>query len=114
MLKGRDYLPIGTVVLLEEGYKKAMIIGIMQSIKNKEDTVTEFDYIGVIYPEGFLTADTMILFNHSQITDVIYRGYENPEREKFVNILEENMERVKKLKLGESKKGMEDEAYKLN
>ena len=97
MLKAKEYLPIGTVVLLEEGFKKAMIIGIMQSMINEEKIMEDFDYVGVIYPEGFLTTDTMVLFNHSQITDVIFRGYENPEREKFVTILEKNMKLVKEI-----------------
>lgn len=29
------------------------------------------------------------MFNHSEINDVVYRGYTNPERDEFINFLEE-------------------------
>lgn len=46
----RELLPIGSVVLLKNGIKKAMIIGIMQSTVDNEGQVTEYDYLGVLYP----------------------------------------------------------------
>ena len=33
----------------------------------------------------------MFMFNHDQITDVIYRGYDNPERAEFMDRLEKNV-----------------------
>lgn len=80
-------LPIGSVVLLKGGAKKLMIIGIKQ-IKTDEEN-KEFDYIGVMYPEGFLGNDTNFLFNHDAINDVVFTGYTNPERAEFISFLEE-------------------------
>lgn len=50
----RDYLPIGTVVLLKKGKKPLMIYGRTQKIENVDNLV---DYIGVPYPEGFISND---------------------------------------------------------
>lgn len=97
MLEAREYLPIGTVVSLSGGTKRAMIIGIIQSSKDQNDRYVEYDYIGVIYPEGFLSTDTMFMFNHSQIKDVVFKGYENMERDQFVDNLKKNTDAVLKM-----------------
>lgn len=82
----KELLPIGSVVLLKEGTKKLMIIGI-KPMKDNEEKET-YDYIGVLYPEGYLSSEYNFLFNHEDINDVIYKGYSNPEREAFVEVLE--------------------------
>lgn len=91
MLSVNEYLPIGSVVLLKGAIRKAMIIGIIQSTKGKDGVIKENDYIAVMFPEGFLNAETMFMFNHDQINDVVYRGYENPERAEFLKKLEKNV-----------------------
>jgi hypothetical protein len=85
-----DLLPIGSVVLLKGGAKKLMIIGIKQ-VKTDEVTneTQEFDYISVLYPEGFLGAEGNFLFNHADVNDVVFTGYQNPERADFISFLEE-------------------------
>lgn len=93
----KKLLPIGSVVLLKNGIKKAMVVGILQSTVDKENEITEYDYIGVLYPEGFFDVKSMFFFNHDQINDVVFRGYENPEREEFIDKLEENLEKFTKL-----------------
>ena len=80
-----DLLPVGSVVLLKEATKKLMIIGILQ-VKPSEEKL--YDYLGVPYPEGFVGADNNFLFNHSDINDVIFTGYTNPEREIFIKALD--------------------------
>ena len=80
----RDLLPIGSVVLLKEGTKKAMIYGIKQVDKA---TDTEFDYLGVVYPEGNLGDGSQFFFNHDAIDQVFYRGYEDEERATFIDKL---------------------------
>ena len=44
----KELLPIGSVVLLNEGTKKLMIYGVMQS----DTENNQYDYVGVLYPEG--------------------------------------------------------------
>lgn len=91
MLDVNKYLPIGSVVLLKGAIRKAMIIGIIQSSKGEDGVIKEHDYIAVMFPEGFLNTETMFMFNHDQINDVVYRGYENPERAEFLQKLEKNV-----------------------
>lgn len=79
-------LPIGSVVLLKGGIKKLVVIGVKQISEEEPDK--EYDYIGVLYPEGFLGKDALYVFNHSDINDIIFRGYENPERAEFLDTLE--------------------------
>ncbi len=79
----KDLLPIGTVVTLKDGVKSLMIIGIMQS----DDNDKIYDYIAVLYPEGFLNAETFFLFNKEDIVDVKFKGYINEEYEQHIKLL---------------------------
>ncbi len=92
----RDYLPMGSVVLLEGGIKKLMIIGIMPESQEEDGTVRLYDYLGVTYPEGFLSIETLLLFNHEQIDDVIYQGYDSPERSRFLEKVVEKTNEMKR------------------
>lgn len=78
----KDLLPIGTVVLLNDGTKKLMIFGIKQTID--EEMSQEFDYIGVPYPEGNMGQDYQYVFNHEDVKQVFFRGYEDIERQEFI------------------------------
>ncbi len=83
-MKIKDYLPIGSIVLLKGGEKRLMIDGIMQS---DGDDQKIFDYIGVLYPEGHIGEDYLYLFNHEDIKKVIFRGFEDKERKSFLKQL---------------------------
>ena len=54
-------LPIGTVVLLKNSTKKVMIIGFAQVSANDPSKV--FDYVGCLFPEGYVGPDKTYLFN---------------------------------------------------
>ena len=82
----KNLLPIGSVVLLQDGKKKVMIIGIKQM---NIDTQVEYDYLAVLYPEGFLADQSMFFFNHDAIEDVYHMGYRNQEHDSFRERLEE-------------------------
>jgi len=80
----KGLLPIGSVVRLKEGTKKTMIIGVKQtSVEND----LEYDYIGVLYPEGFIGGEYQFLFNHEDIEEFVFRGYEDNERLVFLDRL---------------------------
>lgn len=86
-------LPIGSIVLLEGAEKKLMIFGVGQTqLEENKD----FDYIGVVYPEGNMGEGSQFLFNHSDIEEIVFRGYEDEERDNFLEMLnsyfEENKE----------------------
>ena len=81
----KDLLPIGSVVLLKDGEKRLMIVGIMQS--DTEGEMKEYNYLGFLYPEGHIGDEFQYLFNHEDIDEIIFRGYEDEEREKFIEKL---------------------------
>jgi len=82
-----DLLPIGTVVMLKNGTKKLMVFGIIQSVQENPDQ--EYDYIGVPYPEGNMGQDYQYLFNHADVEQVFFRGFEDVDRQEFIyNLVE--------------------------
>lgn len=82
----KDLLPIGSVVLLKNAEKRLMICGIKQ--KGKEDPDREYDYFGIFYPEGNIGEDYQFLFDHSDIDKVFFRGFDDIERQTFVERLD--------------------------
>lgn len=89
------YLPIGTVCLLKDGKKRIMIIGFC--IEPEEEKGKIYDYGACLYPEGIISSDKTILFNHDQIDKIYYMGYVDDEEKKFDNNLKEI---ISKMKLG--------------
>ena len=75
------YLPVGTVVLLENGSKRVMINGFCTMDANKPDKI--YDYSGVLFPEGSLSSDQTLLFDHSQIARIDHMGLEDQEEKEF-------------------------------
>ena len=82
----KELLPIGSVIWLKEANRPLMIFGIKQS---NLETNEEYDYIGVLYPEGNMGTDSQFLFQHKDIEKVVFRGYETEERDVFIQKLEE-------------------------
>jgi len=78
----QEILPIGSIVLLKEGKKKLMIYGRKQRMKTSGQI---FDYLGCPYPEGYINPTYSFVFNHEQVVEVIFRGYENEEETRFVD-----------------------------
>ncbi len=81
----KELLPIGSIVLLKDGEKRLMIDGVMQS--NEGGNGEEYDYLGVLYPEGHIGDQFQYLFNHEDIDKIIFRGYEDEERDSFIKKL---------------------------
>lgn len=83
----KDLLPIGSVVLLKEGEKRLMICGVLQ--QEADGSGDTYDYMGVFYPEGHIGDKYQYLFKHEDIEKLYFRGYEDDEREEFINKLAE-------------------------
>lgn len=75
------YLPVGTVVLLRDGSKRVMINGFCTMDANKPDKI--YDYSGVLFPEGSLSSDQTLLFDHSQIVRIDHMGLDDQEEREF-------------------------------
>ena len=81
----KDLLPIGSVVLLTGGEKRLMIFGLMQ--QNSDDG-NDYDYLGCLYPEGFVGFEHTYMFNHEDIEKTDFVGYTDKEHENFRNELQ--------------------------
>ncbi len=77
----KEILPVGSVVLLKNSTKKLMIMGVLQAKPDHLDQV--YDYCGCLYPEGYMSADRIYLFNEDQIETLYYPGYHNEEQDAF-------------------------------
>ena len=78
------FLPIGSVVLLKNGKKRVMVYG-RKVQANGEDKI--YDYLGCLYPEGALSSNDVILFDHDQIQIVYFIGFQDLEEIIFRNKL---------------------------
>lgn len=89
----KEFLPIGTVVLLKEATKKIMITGFC--VTPEEDQEKMYDYAGCLYPEGYITQDQTCLFDHNQIDKISHLGFVDEEEKEFknkLNLILKNME----------------------
>ena len=59
------YLSIGTVLMLKGEGKKVMVIGYL----GYDKTGKAADYMGVTYPEGYMSSDSIIGFNETEILE---------------------------------------------
>ena len=73
------YLPLGSVVTLENATKKIMIIGYLPL---SNDNVV-YDYNACTFPEGVLDANKTLAFNHDQIKEINHLGFDNDEAKSF-------------------------------
>ena len=71
-----EFLPIGSVVLLEGGNKRIMICGRIQA-QAGSDII--YDYSACHYPEGIVDPKSMFFFNRDAIETVYFRGYEDQD-----------------------------------
>ena len=86
------YLPIGTVLMLKGGKKRVMITGFCSvAEENKEKT---YDYSGCLYPEGYLSANQVCLFDHEQIDKIYHLGLIDEEEKAFKVKLESFMKNL--------------------
>lgn len=86
-------LPIGSIVRLKGGNKRLMIIGYCKRGRSNMDEI--FDYAACLYPNGFMSAEQTVIFNHENIERIYTLGYQNEERFVFEKQLREAIDKVK-------------------
>lgn len=86
-------LPIGSVVLLKDSTKKVMIAGVCQKGGSNAEKI--WDYVGILFPEGYIGADKMFLFDGEQIDKVYALGYQDEEQMAFKAKADEAMKKLK-------------------
>ncbi len=80
-MKDSRLLPIGSVVLLKNAVHRIMITGFLPITDNEDGKV--YDYWGCLYPEGLMSPDKYLVFNHKDINKVFATGYSDKEEEMF-------------------------------
>jgi len=80
----KELLPLGSIVLLENGEKKIMIYGRRQ---NAVKTNEKYDYVACLYPEGNISDEFTYLFNHSDIREVVFEGFSDDDDKAFLEYL---------------------------
>ena len=86
MDKSKELLPLGSVVYLEEGTQKLIIIGRGVIFEDSDSSEQVFaDYMGTLYPSGF-QKNSNIFFQHENIDRVVFRGYSDEEEKRFLEV----------------------------
>jgi len=75
------YLPIGTIVILNDSNQKIMITGYFCNDERKKS----YEYSGVSYPEGIVESNKGYLFNHKSIKNIIYLGLNDEESKEYLS-----------------------------
>jgi len=81
----KELLPIGSIIRINGIDKRFMITGVRQT--NVEDN-KEYDYMAIMYPEGYISDDGQILLDHEMIEQVVFVGFEDEERDVFLDNLQ--------------------------
>ncbi|MFR9271948.1 MAG: DUF4176 domain-containing protein [Clostridia bacterium] len=89
---GERYLPLGSIVVVKGSAKKVLIIG-RAVIGTMHGESRYFDYVGCTYPEG-LVGDAVLYVNHTDLDEVIQRGYEDEEEERMQRYIKEQVEQL--------------------
>jgi hypothetical protein len=77
----KEFLPVGSVVLLKGGTKRIMVTGFCSVDNNDQERM--YDYTGCLYPEGIINSNEICLFDNNQIEQVFFKGLVDEEETKF-------------------------------
>ncbi len=93
-MKDKEFLPLGSVVLLNGGIHELLIIGYCPNVVKKSGKVKTFDYSAVLFPEGLLNVEQIVAFNQSDIARVSFTGYKNKASETFMKNMTKVLSKV--------------------
>jgi hypothetical protein len=85
-----NYLPLGSIVLLNGGIQKIIIISRGLIVENNGQELF-FDYAGVPYPRG-LVGDSVAYFNADNIAKVVFEGYSDEDNQVIVDNINKYIE----------------------
>lgn len=87
----KNFLPLGSVVLLQGASKRIMIAGRLQ---RNEENGNLYDYCGYPFPEGMQNPEEMVLFNNENIETVYFVGAQDEEEMKMQKLLGQKAEEL--------------------
>jgi hypothetical protein len=84
-------LPIGTVVKLDiKSEKKLMVLARLAKLREEDEKI--WDYCGCPAPEGFADPDELSFFDHSEIAQLLFIGFQDEQELKYSYALAEHKE----------------------
>ena len=85
-----DYLPLGSIVVVNGGVKKYVITarGIQVKVNGENHF---FDYGACLYPEGMM-GDQLLYFQHSNISKVVFQGFSDEDNKMMVETIQQAYE----------------------
>ena len=89
----KNFLPVGSVVMLKGGKKRVMICGRVQA---ESETGKLYDYSACLFPEGVIDPDELYLFNNEDIDTVYFLGLQDVEEFQFRDFMDNELEKMKK------------------
>lgn len=81
----KQLYPLGSIVRLKAGMKRIMICGRLQ-VRDHDQKL--FDYCACLYPEGILNPKEMFLFQHEDIDELVFQGFEDEDEIKMKQYIE--------------------------
>lgn len=82
----RRFLPLGTVLKLDqESAEKIMIVSRMVRKVNEDDKM--WDYCGCLVPQGINNQAELKFFNHSDIRQLLFIGFQDEDELKYSTAL---------------------------
>lgn len=87
--ESKKLYPLGSIVYLQDGTEKIVIIGRGVQIYDGEvDSDVFYDYAGCRYPLG-INPDEGLFFNEDNIDKVVFEGYSDEEEERYNEVFYE-------------------------
>lgn len=87
ILKSVEWLPLGTIVGVDDSDQKIMIIGRNQRDGYNPDI--SYEYSAVLYPQGLMNPEENLLLNLNQVKRIYYLGYSDNQNKQFEDFLNE-------------------------
>lgn len=86
MVEAGKRLPLGSIVILDGGVQKVLIVsrGMVIPVNGKQYA---FEYGGCFYPQG-LVSDKVIYFNNEDIQEVVFEGFSDEDDERMIKNLD--------------------------
>ncbi|MBP2099834.1 DUF4176 domain-containing protein [Enterococcus rivorum] len=78
-----NILPLGTVVILEDGDGSELMIVARGSVIEEKKKMFYYDYGAVLVPQGMLAPEAVYFFNKENVAKIIFKGYENDSEREF-------------------------------
>lgn len=76
----KNLLPIGSVVAVDGLESRLMICGRIQARAGESEI---YDYSACLYPEGICGDGSVYFFNRGDVSEVVFRGFEDEEELSF-------------------------------